>query len=159
MKRLVPVLLVFLFASCTTTSSDMDAVRGVESAVQDVDTAIRGLVDTFDSQMRAGNTAGFMALYAEDAVLMAPNLPAFAGRAAIQQFWGGMLAAGATDVDLIVDDIQISGDIAVERGHFEVTKPFRDSGKYVVVWRNRGGKWLITHDIFNSNLSIASSNP
>ncbi len=141
MKRLVPVLLVFLFASCATTSPS------------GVDTTIRGLADTFDSQMRAGNTAGFMALYAEDAVLMPPNAPAFNGRAAVQQFWSGLLAAGGTDVDLIVDDIQVSGDIAVDRGRYEVTKPFRDSGKYVVIWRNRGGKWLITHDIFNSNLA------
>jgi len=142
MKRLVPVLLAFLITSCATTSS-----------VQDVDTAIRGLVETFDSQMRAGNMPGFMALYADDAVLMPPNFPAFTGRAAIQQFWGGLLSAGSTDVDLTPDDIQVSGDVAIERGHFEVTRPFKDSGKYVVIWRNRGGKWLITHDIFNSSLT------
>jgi len=140
MKRLVPVLLVFLFAAMTTSG-------------QSVDKTIRGLVDTFDSSMRAGNVAGFMALYADDAVLMPPNAPAFNGRAAVQQFWGGLLATGSTDVDLVPDDIQVSGNMAVERGHYEVTKPFRDSGKYVVVWRKRAGKWLITHDIFNSNLT------
>ena len=148
MKRLAPVLLVLLFASCATTTTP-----GVAEAVEGAEAAIRGLVDTFDSSMRAGNLPGFMALYADDAVLMPPNAPAFAGRAAVQQFWGGLLAAGSSDVDLIPDDIQVSGDVAIERGHYEVTKPFRDSGKYVVVWRNRGGKWLITHDIFNSSLT------
>jgi ketosteroid isomerase-like protein len=98
-----------------------------------------------------------MALYADDAVLMPPNSPAFNGRAAVEKFWGGLVSmGGGTDVDLIVDDIAISGDVAIERGHYELTKPFPDSGKYVVVWRNRGGKWLITHDIFNSNLAPGS---
>lgn len=148
MKRLAPVLLVILCASCATTTSP-----GVAEAIEGVDAAIRALEDTFDSQMRAGNVDGFMAMYADDVVLMPPNAPAFNGRAAVRQYWGGMLAAGSSDVDLIPDDIQVSGDVAIERGHYEVTKPFRDSGKYVVVWRNRGGKWLITHDIFNSNLT------
>ena len=30
--------------------------------------------------------------------------------------------------------------------------PIRDSGKYVVTWRKRGGRWVALYDIFNSNM-------
>lgn len=142
MKRTMTVV-AFLMMMCATTAS-----------AADVGETIRGLVDTFDSQMRAGNIDGFMALYADDAVLLPPNAPAFKGAAEIRKFWGGLLAMGKTDVDLIVEDVYASGDLAIERGRFEVTTPFKDSGKYIVVWRNRNGKWQIIDDIFNSNQAM-----
>jgi ketosteroid isomerase-like protein len=119
----------------------------------DVAAAIRANTEVFDTAMRAGNVDGFMTFYADDAVLMPPNAPAFNGAENVRKFWGGLLAAGTTDVDLTTDDVIVSGDLAVERGHFELTKPFKDSGKYIVVWRNRGGKWQIVDDIFNSSLA------
>jgi len=30
--------------------------------------------------------------------------------------------------------------------------PIRDSGKYVVTRRKRGGRWVALYDIFNSNM-------
>jgi ketosteroid isomerase-like protein len=119
----------------------------------DVNATIRANAEAFDSAMRAGNVDAFMALYADDAVLMPPNAPAFNGAANVRKFWGGLLATGTTDVDLVTDDVITSGELAVERGHYELTKPFKDSGKYIVVWRNRGGKWQIIDDIFNSSLA------
>ena len=99
----------------------------------DVNATIRANTEAFDAAMRAGNTDAFMAFYADDAVLMPPNAPAFNGAANVRQFWGGLLAAGKTDVDLTTEDVIASGDLAVERGRFEVTVPFKDSGKYIVV--------------------------
>jgi len=119
----------------------------------DIDKAIRANAEAFDSAMRAGNIDGFMALYASDAVLLPPNSPAFNGADNIRKFWSGLLSMGKTDVDLIVDDVITSGDLAIERGHFELTTPFKDSGKYIVVWRQRDGKWQIIDDIFNSSLA------
>jgi ketosteroid isomerase-like protein len=145
MKRTIVITALLVFAGCASTSTSMPAT--------DVGPAIRALADEFDTQMRAGNVDGFMALYADDAVLMPPNAPAFNGRDAVRRFWGGLLATGKTDVDLIVDDVTSSGDLAIERGHYELTVPFKDSGKYIVVWRNRGGKWQIIDDIFNSSMA------
>jgi ketosteroid isomerase-like protein len=131
-------------------------IASVSFAADDVGVAIRRNADAFDTAMRAGNVDGFMSLYADDAVLMPPNAPAMPGAAAVRKFWSGLLSAGGTDVDLVVDDVASSGDLAIERGHYEVTKPFKDSGKYIVVWRNRGGKWQIIDDIFNSSLAPAA---
>jgi len=143
MKRTIVMTALLVFAGCASTSAPM----------ADVGPAIRALADEFDTQMRAGNVDGFMALYADDAVLLPPNAPAFNGRDAVRRFWGGLLATGKTDVDLVVDDVTSSGELAIERGHYELTVPFKDSGKYIVVWRNRGGKWQIIDDIFNSSMA------
>jgi ketosteroid isomerase-like protein len=124
----------------------------VAAAPKNAGAAIRANSDAFDTAMRAGNVDGFMAFYADDAVLMPPNAPDFKGTEAIRRFWSGLLAAGKTDVDLVVEDVTGSGDLAIERGHYELTAPFKDSGKYIVVWRYRGGKWKIIDDIFNSSL-------
>jgi len=140
MKRTITVA---IFLMCVATAA----------MAADVDKAIRANAEAFDSAMRAGNIDGFMALYASDAVLMPPNSPAFQGADNVRKFWSGLLSMGKTDVDLIVDDVTTSGDLAIERGHFELTTPFKDSGKYIVVWRHRDGKWLIIDDIFNSNLA------
>ena len=150
MKRTIVIAALLVLAACstTTTSAPMASASG-----EDVNATIRANAEAFDSAMRAGNVDGFMSAYADDAVLLPPNAPAFSGSAAIRQFWSGLLAAGKTDVDLIVVNVYSSGDLAIERGHYELTTPFKDSGKYIVVWRNRGGRWQIIDDIFNSNLA------
>ena len=140
MKRTLLCLIVAVTAAAKTPTMDVPA-------------AVRANTEAFDAAMRAGNVEGFMAFYAADAVLMPPNAPSFNGAENVRKFWGGLLAAGATDVNLTTDDVLVSGELAVERGHYELTKPFPDSGKYIVVWRNRGGKWQIVDDIFNSSVA------
>jgi ketosteroid isomerase-like protein len=140
MKRTIPIALLFCLALPLM-------------AADDVGKMIRANTESFDSAMRASNVDGFMAFYANDAVLMPPNSPAFNGAENIRKFWSGLLSMGKADVDLVTDDVITSGDLAVERGHFELTMPFKDSGKYVVVWRKRDGKWQIIDDIFNSSLA------
>jgi hypothetical protein len=48
----------------------------------------------------------------------------------------------------------VSGNIAVERGRFELRKPIQDTGSYVIVLENRGGKWVAVADIFNSSVAL-----
>ena len=151
MKRMFVITTLLVFAACmasTTSTSNSTAPM----AASDVGAAIRANVEVFDSAMRAGDIDGFMSLYADDSVLMPPNSPAFSGSPAIRRFWSGLLSTGKTDVNLMVEDVYSSGDLAIERGTYALTMPFKDNGKYIVVWRNRGGKWQIVNDIFNSNL-------
>ena len=142
MKRLV-LIFALGFTACMSTAP-----------AGDVNTGIRTQVEAFDAAARAKDLERVMSFYADDAILMPPNAPAMNGPAAIRQFWGPLLQAPSVDLDLIVDDVQTCGDIAVDRGRYEVTQPFKDSGKYIVIWRNRGGRWVIVNDIFNSNMAL-----
>ncbi len=138
MKRLW-VLGILVLAACAT--------------MQPVD--YRAKAAEFASAASHGNAEGMVAFYADDAVLMPPGAPAMRGKDAIRQFWTGFTGMGAIDAVLTTDDVMESGNLAVESGRFELSitpkgggAAIKDSGKYIVVWRD--GK--IVRDIFNSNV-------
>jgi ketosteroid isomerase-like protein len=146
MKRL-SVFAILLFAACASTMPANDA-----------DEAIRKMDGEFSAAATAGNVDGMMAIYAADAVLMPPNLPAFRGRDAIRQFWSGLLASGKIDANVVADKVIQSGDMAAELGHYALkitpkggSTPIEDNGKFVLVWRKVGGQWRAVSDIFNSD--------
>jgi len=124
----------------------------------DAETAIRKMDRDFSAAATAGNLDGMMAIYADDAVLMPPNFPAFRGRDAVRQFWGGFLGAGKIDATVEADRVIQSGDLAVELGHYNLKitpkgggAPIEDNGKFTLTWQRRGGQWKGIYDIFNSD--------
>jgi uncharacterized protein (TIGR02246 family) len=145
MKRFA-VLATLVFAACASMPSN------------DADSAIRRIDADFAASAHAGNAVAIAAVYADDAIFMPPNLPAFRGPDAIRQFWTGFLGAGQIDVVLTPDRITQSGDLAAEIGHYDLTitpkgaAPIHDKGKYLVTWKRTAGTWKIAGDIFNSDL-------
>lgn len=107
--------------------------------------------------MAAGNAkdaAAIAALYAEDAMVMPPNAAAVKGRAAIQAFWKGMVDQLGSKVTLTKVSGWQGGDTGYEAGTFAAMMGgVNDSGKYLISFKKGAdGKWLITNDIFNSDL-------
>ena len=105
------------------------------------------------------DAASIAALYTDDGVLMAPNAASVRGRAAIEAFFKGMFDHGARDVKLVQIGAAGSGSIGYAAGTYEFTsgpmgtQAVHDTGKYIVgMKRGADGKWLIAHDIFNSDL-------
>lgn len=96
--------------------------------------------------------------FAEDGVMMPPNSPAIVGRDAIAE-WEAANEKGFR-IALKTDDITLLGDAAIIRGRSCVFIPLNaeetgvDIGKYVEVReRTPAGEWLISQDIFNSDLA------
>lgn len=148
-RSLVPVLAVAI-AGCQAAAPLSDA---------DV-AAIGDIRDAYAQAMMGGDAAGIAALFAEDATLMEPNMPAVVGRAAIQ---GHYEAQGAvTEMIITSTATEGQGTLAVDRGTYSVTvaiegmpEPYTDTGKYVTVCeRQTDGSWLITADIYNSDLPL-----
>ena len=149
MKRTYVVLAVMLCVAGTAFAGD-------------VDKSIRAMAETFEAGVKAGNVDQVISIYADDAVLMPPNMPAMQGRDAVKQFWTGMFALGKAEIDIMIDDISVSGDMAAERGRWALvvtpegaSSPVKDNGKYLIVWKNVGGKWRAVSDIWNSDLAAA----
>ncbi|HEX9161591.1 MAG TPA: DUF4440 domain-containing protein [Thermoanaerobaculia bacterium] len=145
---------VLVLAGCATASNS-DIQPG------DADKAIRAADVQLAAGMHAGNTDQAIAMYSDSAVLMPPNMPAMTGRDAIRQFFTGFVSAFNVDATFTPDDITQSGDLASERGHYEMTvtpkaggPAAKDSGKYVVVWRKLNGQWRAVSDIYNSNVAM-----
>ena len=141
----------FLIAACTTNINS-------QIASGDADRAIRESNARFADAVRAGNVAGVIQMYSDSAVIMPPNSPPVTGIDEIRRFWIGFLATGSIDATLTTDDVDQSGDLAVERGRYQMTivpvngtASVHDAGKYVVSWRKINGQWRATNDIFNSS--------
>lgn len=65
------------------------------------------------------------------------------------------MKAGIKNAALKTDEIvQVAGDYVTERGNYTMYTgegKIADIGKYVVIWKKVGGKYLMDVDIWNSN--------
>jgi ketosteroid isomerase-like protein len=113
-------------------------------------------------RLTAGGHADSIAeFYAANAVIMPPNMAPTRGKEAIRAFFAELNTAKPT-LTLRADSVWASGSAAVEQGRWwwkwtsapPPGMPGPDSGKYLVRWVNEGGKWLITQDIWNSDVRL-----
>ena len=131
---------LLLLAGCASVSSN-DFRSG------DAERAIARANERMVAAIRSGNANQIAAYYSDSATVMPPDAPAVTGRDAIRQYWAGILRDGGLETTVVTDNVtQTCGDMAAERGHYEVKG---HKGKYVVVWRKIEGEWKIWSDIFN----------
>ncbi len=106
----------------------------------------------FATALANKDSAGVAALYTSDAVLMPANMPVFTGTAAITSFMGEGIRGGMNSINLVTTEVFGNGDILSEVGTYTLSfGPEQDKGKYIVIWKNDGGKWKMFRDIFNSD--------
>jgi|SRR5882757_6243275 len=120
----------------------------------EVDEANRRFMEAFER----GDAAGVAALYVEDAVVLPPDAPMVSGRAMIEDFWRGLMAAGARGITLETLRLAGSGDVLHEVGRATIT--LQPEGgetntltvKYVVVWeRDPAGGLALAVDMWNGD--------
>ena len=107
-----------------------------------------------------GDAAGVAKQYTEKARLMAPNADIVEGRAAIEGFVKEFVATGA-QLTFNLLAVHESADMCASVGTYVMEFPGdapQDRGKFIEVWtRQADGSWLITDDIFNSDLPPAAA--
>ncbi len=141
MARAILVLVLACVASAAPARSD-DVRDAVEAGNRALITALL-----------RGDATAVADFYTEDAQVIAPGSPAASGRPAIAAFWQGLINSGVKDVTLGTAEAESAGDLAYETGILRVvakdgtTSQFR----YVVIWRQIDGKWLLHRDIWNSS--------
>jgi uncharacterized protein (TIGR02246 family) len=156
MKRLpvafaaVVAACVVLLAACGPGGHEAD-----EAAIHETNKA-------WQEKIVAKDVAGIVQLYAEDAQFLPPNAPKAVGRDAIQKGWTDMFALPNVALTFGTEKFVFakSGDLAVEIGTYkfsmgEGAAAINDSGKSVVTWTKRDGKWLVLTDMFSSDLPAA----
>lgn len=143
MKRLFSAAAILLAAACASSRISSDFQSG------DAEAAIRAANARFTTNARNGDVPKLVdEFYAADATLMAPGAPAFKGRDNIKKVMSALIGTGLA-VTFTTDEVMQSGDLAVERGRYDLAK--RESGKYIVVWRKINGTWQAVDDIFNAD--------
>ena len=116
--------------------------------------AIEAVNDAFMAAFSRGDAAGMAAVYTEDAEILPPNNNIVSGRPAIQTFWQSALNTGLRAAELKTVELEGSDDLAYEIGTYKLTaeeNQVADRGKYIVVWKLKGGEWKWHRDIYNSS--------
>ncbi len=127
--------------------------------------AIRAVLGEWGAAARAKDAAAFTSFYADDAVLLLEASPDFTGKAAIGATIGGMMQDPNFAMSFETSSIVVarSGDIAYERGSYELTmsdpnqQPAMQRGNYVVVWgKQADGTWKVAVDAPSSDPAPAA---
>ncbi|HXV40819.1 MAG TPA: SgcJ/EcaC family oxidoreductase [Steroidobacteraceae bacterium] len=125
-------------------AAEMDAVKAVNKAWND--------------NYAAGDAAAIVALYADDAVVLAPGYATASGRDAIRTLIEADVAgAKAAGISLNISPdstVEMSGDVAWQTGTFTVTDASGatiDTGKFLSVLCKKDGKWMLVRDAWNSD--------
>jgi len=168
--RLLPmVIAIAVVAGCGQPATPGDAGTGAgetaPATLTDSDKAsIREQTDKFVEAFNAGDFDTMMTLYTEDGVLMPPNSPAVTGREAIKAFISTM--PKVKDFSITTDEIEGAGDRAIAYGTFALTfvmpdgTEMKDHGKFIEVREKQAdGSWLMTHDMFNSDMPMEGPTP
>jgi uncharacterized protein (TIGR02246 family) len=124
-------------------------------SADEVRAAIEAQNRAFGDAFRAGDAAAVAALYTDDGEVLPPNAPIAAGREALAQFWGGVLATGVAGAVLTTEEVTYAGgDSATEFGSAVLSAKdgsAADEAKYAVLWKQTAAGWRMHRDIWNSN--------
>jgi len=102
-----------------------------------------------------GDAAGLANLYTKAGSLLPPNSEMVVGVEGIRGFWQGAMDMGIKGAKLETVDLEVYQGAACEVGNYTLTGAkgaVIDRGKYIVVWKDEGGKWKLHRDIWNSSL-------
>lgn len=155
--------MAFFLISCQGTQEPTEKLEKEEPVpVMDVFMVREAIEETnakLMEAMRLGDTAAAASLYTEDARLLPPQSEMIQGREGIETYWAGVVQMGLKDVILTVVDVIAMGEMACEIGKYDLTiqpegqETIKDSGKYVVVWKQESdGNWKLHVDIWNTSL-------
>ena len=116
---------------------------------------IRAAQKRFLELFAVNDVPGIAACYTEDAQMLVANMEVIAGRPAIQSVFKFTGVPGDTlEFDTLELDVQ--GTKALEIGRYIRKRgdgSAFDRGKYMVVWKRVGERWLIHRDMFNTSVA------
>ena len=131
-----------------------------QSELNTVKLAMAATNKTFtDEVVRNRNIAALDEVYTEDARILPPGAPMISGRAAIKEFWSGLIQA-VNPKSCVLESVDVipAGDCVVEIGRAmlqmepEGQGPAEMQAKYVVCWRQEDNRWKWQVDIWNETL-------
>ncbi|UCC84449.1 MAG: DUF4440 domain-containing protein [Gemmatimonadota bacterium] len=153
-----PVLLAALALALASTACQPPAQEVAGLSGEDV-AAITSASQAWAEALEGNDHAALIAFGTQDAVTMPPNMPAFQGMPATEEF---LASFTVTDFSVTRLEIDGRGDLAFERASYVIsvvpeglTEPTTNRGKYLNIWRKQAdGSWLLAINIWNSDEPI-----
>jgi proline iminopeptidase len=133
-----------------------DEVWGINRAFTEIKLANKEFMDGISSL----DASALLKLYTNDAIVMAPTAPLIQGHLTIEAFWQSAMDKGLSKAELLTMDLEGNDDQLSEIGKYilyDKDKNVLDIGKYLIIWKYENGKWLMSKDMFNTNMKKPSS--
>lgn len=143
-----------LFTSCqqaaTSTATTVDEIN-----LDSVRAEIEALNITYANAINAKDVETVLAFYAPDAIVMPVGEPVQAGTEAIKKgYLAEFEANGNSKISFTTKDIFAAGKYATETGVITLkdsTDAVIYTGKYMVLFEKRDGRYVALRDIWNSD--------
>jgi len=147
------LLAMLLFIGCT--NADKSSTENTKSATAE---ELSQMNRDFVKALNAKDAVAAANCYTEDATILPPNEAPVKGRANIQKYWEGAIAAGAFDAEVATTETGSDGDLGYEIGRLQMKMKMPDGkivverGKYTeLLKRGADGKWKSTHGMWNTD--------
>ena len=142
---------------CLTALAALAACKAAPAPLTDADKAAAHQMDSsWSAAVAAGEAAGMTAMYAPDAMVQPPNMPAVHGMQAIRDFYKAMTSV-KVNIQLTQETADGAGDFMYTTGRYHYqqmpaeTGPSED-GKYLEVFRRGAdGKWMLVAESWSAN--------
>jgi len=123
----------------------------------DIEAAIGGFIAAYNS----GDLNGVLDSY-DDSLIKLRQGATPETKSEVARRLARMFESFRTRVEVLNQEIEVSGDLAFSRGRFRVTLAPRAGGaprelqrRYLEIWRRRGGRWRVARTMDNTADEIA----
>ena len=144
-----------LLFSCNDKGTNKDNTAGKDTFDMK---SVRASIDSSNKAMgeaiAKGDSTAVAAFYTSDAKVLPANMESITSTDGIRSLWGGFIGFGYR-LQLDAVDTWGNSDGVVEEGKYllkDTTGKELDKGKYLVYWKQEGGKWKMFRDIWNSDV-------
>ena len=152
------LLISFIILAVACQPAETESIDKAVAVEADVE-AIRDLMKQYDAAANASDLEAWIGFYIDDAVQMPPQSSITIGKEAIHSNAEEYFSANTGQLSSIVEDVQVSGDLAYLRVSYTASMTPKEGGdtnteigKWVLICqRQADGSWKIYSDIWNSD--------
>lgn len=164
-RHLPLVVFATVLAACAPASQG--PISGGAAETEAVAEAIEAMEAQYASAITSGDLEAILAIYADDGIHMVPNQPAHIGKSAIRTLWEERFAQTVFETNTTVEEVRVSGDLAVSRMSMQGTTTPKDGSepgainlKGITIYEKQSdGSWKRVWSTYNSNTPPASAAP
>jgi len=149
------------FTACQKAETPEQAASRMQAEGDSAKSAIAAQNVRWTRYANANQLDSILTLYAPNAVLLPPDMPAATNRDSMKARFAAIIVPGGI-VTLTTASVTASGPLAIERGNWTYVVPAQGktpamklAGKSLVRWQKVNGQWLLAQDMWNNDAPMA----